>query len=125
MPLPRVRLRTLMIAVAVAAVMIGAGLMWRRAVGYRARAVAAANAKAVWAGSATISETIASRLTDAESREPDPQERLVLHSRAADHASQAAMGRARAGYYLAMEGKYRRAARYPWFTVEPDLPPPK
>ena len=27
-------------------------------------------------------------------------------------------------YHARMRGKYERAARYPWLTVEPDPPPP-
>jgi hypothetical protein len=30
----------------------------------------------------------------------------------------------RATYHARMRGKYERAARYPWLTVEPDPPPP-
>jgi hypothetical protein len=123
MRLPRLRLRTLLIAVALIAAALFVGLMWRRATEYRARAADAASAAEVWAVSAKTSEAASDQCRREARHEADPQERLIIGERAREYAEHAAMCRAQEAHRLAMRRKYERTARYPWLSVEPGMPP--
>src|SRR3954470_3776319 len=107
MPLPRFRLRTLMIAVAVVAVV--AGPPQRR---QRFQRVALSHELAGALATPTAVKT-ASRLID-EGKFTE-----------ADSASMRAPWPGRGASPKAMGGKYRRAARVPWLSVPPDPPPPE
>lgn len=100
MPLPRFRLRTLIIAVAVVAVLLGGFALYRRSVGFAALAEAHdVMARNSWTrgsfmgpGGAIGHVEYPTPLTDHHTR---------------------------------LRDKYRRAASRPWLPVPPDPPPPK
>ena len=99
MLVPRFRIRTLMIAVAVAGALMAAELTRRRwaelAVEYRKAAAFHSSLAEVYRSGAHL-----------DSRVEDPAETSRLVSR-----------------QLRLAEKYRRAARYPWLPVVPDPPP--
>jgi hypothetical protein len=100
MRLPRFRLRALMIAVAVAAVVLAvyAGIERRRSY---LRAVARHHLEMVAANS------IVHRDGDQMSYEPGPSLRKCQLAR----------------YHFDLWRKYTRVARHPWLSIEPDPPP--
>src|SRR5690242_6532202 len=100
MPFGRFRLRTLMIAVAVAALLLAAKLARERSVVYRERSFVAE----------CFARAIDFSLAGAEMR---------------GDAIAAAKHREAQRYYLRLAAKYRRAARFPWLPVPPDPPPPE
>ena len=108
MRLPRYRLRTLLIAVAVAALGMGTivGLARRRE--YYLRQAAHHR-----------------KLSDDAQLYAMSIERRYLHWRPSEPelAEMAAYER-RSDYQAALQAKYERAARYPWLPVEPDRPEP-
>lgn len=110
MRMPRFRIRTLMIAVAVVAVLTGAGVKWWRSAlshEYRWKAYVALHREEKHGGHSFWYHAgpNAAYISEGGSQlQPDP----VL-----------------AEYYCRLRAKYERAARYPWFPVEPDPPPPE
>ena len=107
MPLPRLRVRTLMVAVAVAAGACGFIELGRRRAVYRARAKHSAGTEALIRGGAWGYRLVSDRF----GREHRVIDRADL--------------RALATYHAVMKRKYERAARYPWLPVAPDPPPPE
>jgi hypothetical protein len=108
MRLPRYRLRTLLIAVAVAALGIGTivGLARRRDSYLRQAAHHRELGSDAWMHASSI-------------------ERRYLHwgPSEPERAEMAAYER-RGDYHAALQAKYERAARYPWLPVEQDRPEP-
>ncbi len=101
--IPRFTTRRLMIAVAVAALMLG-GFVWGRVLlDRRARYLFEAN------GHAYLAE-LAERATETDP--PAVKEKF-------DPAY-----RAMAAYHASWERRYRWAANHPWVVIEPDLEPP-
>jgi hypothetical protein len=107
---PRFRLRTLLVAVAVAAVVLGAVMMARRAGDRRARAIRHAKAEAearrhldaYRGGRVELPRCLT--LEEVEALTSRIEESVVFHA--------------------GMARKYERAAARPWLTVEPDPPEP-
>lgn len=106
MRLPRFRLRTLMIGVAVVALLLGLAMeLRRRQIAYMRKAEACANrARKESVEGTLIDHQRYLTVKDIELR--DKCYRLMY-------------------YYDALRVKYQRAARYPWFHVEPDSPEPR
>jgi hypothetical protein len=97
---PRFRLRTLLVAVAVAATALGAMGMVLRSAAYAARAArydAMAHPDWVKFGDRNPIQEAAYRRHEAEE----------------------------VRYYLGLKAKYERAAAHPWLPVAPDPPPPE
>jgi len=144
-PLPRFRIRTLMIAVAAVGGAAAGIVEYQRLTAvsrsYRARAATCAGEASLCLrvaarakSSATVS-TYFHRASDVRSgnhedydRTVDPKEReeaAAANEKLAQHmVSFAALRDARAQYYSDLAAKYRRAARYPWLPVPPDPPEP-
>lgn len=107
MPLPRFRIRTLMIAVAVAALFAGAGVgLLRRRSAFQRRA-------AVYARAANEEGLVGMYIERRYHWGPAEPEKPIIqaHYRRSDH-------------YDALRAKYERAARRPWLPVPPDPPAP-
>jgi hypothetical protein len=109
---PRLRLRTLLIAVAVAGMVLGEGLMIQRRARLRATSARHAAQEQMWT-------TLAAAAGQRPSRRVDWSYRGVRR--------QTDQGRCRAAadYHARLARKYDRAARYPWLPVAPDPPPPQ
>ena len=108
MRLPRFRIRTLMIAVAVVGLLAGLVVaLTRRSAGLRQQA----------ASFAQVSNQEALQGMYIERRyhwgPAEPEKPIIAaHFRRSD-------------YYAALRAKYERAARRPWLPVAPDPPPPQ
>lgn len=118
MRMPRLRIRTVMIVVAIVAPVLAAGIEVRRLYGlaryYRQRAVAAAVLRNEYARRVKWKRGVIA------SREPGwefEQERKFLLT-----VIQKEDGRRR--YYSTLSSRYDHAARYPWLPIEPDPPAP-
>lgn len=116
MRMPRFRIRTLMIMVAVAAVLTGVGIDFRRRVGYRQSMLRRHHeASLPWycelyadaGGLSDPSDEIVS---------PGPGLDIVLKAEAIDRRSE---------YHVRMKEKWTHAVRSPWLPVAPDPPPPE
>jgi hypothetical protein len=110
MRLPRMTTRRWMVAVAVAAIGLGA---WVLVVRSREYAVQAGNH-----GHHEAMCWLTIHAYEADPRSvtvsgPKPVEAIIDQSRR------------RAGYYAALKRKYEQAAHRPWLPVEPDPPPPE
>lgn len=137
MRLPRFRIRTMMIAVAVVAVLwvlVRSAASWLLlAPSYQAHADLHAREYA------TYEQAKLNAVRQAEEARSDPEgyrkKYLLISGDPDDSAAkkdlaEAWMSLARSSepwirYHGAMAQKYRRLARYPWLTVEPDPPLPK
>lgn len=112
MKLPRCRVRTMMVVVAVAGLGVFGVQMARRRTALSARAATCAQAQKVdkiW------KEKYRRRLADCSpGAEPNVHDlrRYSLFSR-------------RLAHYTALKAKYEHCARYPWLPVAPDPPEPK
>jgi hypothetical protein len=107
MRLPRLQftVRRLMLVVAIAGLVTGGGVwgyrMWELSGGYTGMA------QQQWSD---VHENLKELVGYGYGgREPDKLAELIA---------------ARAVYHSALAQKYERAARYPWFPIEPDLPEP-
>jgi hypothetical protein len=133
----RITLRSLMILVAIVAVISGVEMTWKRWALYRTNAAAYANQEAVALEVARRQEDACARMwRDAEDvrglskRDRDNQEAQALLVRTAEsfmqgasiQAERARLSRQRAVYYGRLKDKYKRAAARPWQAVEPDPP---
>jgi hypothetical protein len=140
MPPPQFRLRTLLVAVAVAGVAVAGGAMWRRGESFRRGAARHSEQQAEWAEDASSKDVLAERCGNyarlarpgynaglpagwdqrtAESHSADEWDRMADEARAS-----AAHSARRAAYHSRLRSKYERAARYPWLPVAPDPPEP-
>src|SRR4051794_41783878 len=103
--MPRVRLRTLMIVVAIAALLFGGVLE----AGRRRARFRQLERHYMWeqmdAGFATL-------LMESFERDPSVGPRKLAAARRLE------------AYYGRLRAKYERATRYPWLPVPPDPPPP-
>jgi len=148
MRFPRVRVRTLMIAVAALSVILASTIqivrLWRLSEWYAAEAnqakfwemTARQRAQgAKWAEESHRNYLHSTReeLAKPIYREPehkeflaDPLLRLAEYHEtvARDSAERAAAQDRVVEYWHARQGRYRRAARYPWLPVPPDPPEP-
>jgi hypothetical protein len=95
----RLRLRTSLIAVALIAATLSAGLMWRRVAAYRARAADAADASEIWAVSAKTSEAASAHQREDARRQTSPHERSLSEARASEFAEHAAICRTREAHH--------------------------
>jgi hypothetical protein len=110
MRLPRFRIRTLMIAVAVVATMSWVAVRLRqRSERFYWESLSMEGRRIEWAAGAELYEYDCNRAADPL---PDDVRGAIRHRR-------------RANYYLALQRKYRDAARRPWLPVPPDPPPPE
>ena len=105
MRLPRYRLRTLLIAVAVAA--LGMGTIEGRRESYLRQA---AHHRELSNDARLYAMSIDRRYLHWGPSEPERAE-MAAYERRGDH-------------YAALQAKYERAARYPWLPVEPHRPEP-
>jgi peptidoglycan/LPS O-acetylase OafA/YrhL len=106
-PSPRFRLRTLLIAVAVAAMALSGLHLWRLSREYRRRADQYSSEHFIWEGDGAAELEARQRMSPAEwEAYMDRRYQEILRWR--QH----------------MQAKYRRAARYPWLSVPPDPPEP-
>jgi hypothetical protein len=112
-----------MVAVAIVALLMGAGrLLWLRWTFQVAALAHAANENLA----RVLQEMVEDEGKDERELEiafgmsPAPEPEAVVKKRAAD----AAMNRKTAEYHAALKRKCERAARYPWLPVQPDPPPP-
>jgi hypothetical protein len=122
MRLPRVRftVRWMMLAVAVAAVVIGGTVIARRQRVYRVRAAFHAQQEQVaakrwrhWSqAEVRLSRPPGDRNPPRSDQEPQIVVEMVDYSRN------------RAAYHARLRVKYERLARYPWLTIAPDPPSP-
>ena len=99
MPRPRFRLRSLLITVAIAAVLLAAGVWGQRSGAYQRRAAYHRAQLQIW------------------------PELPYFHAEQYSEDLKAMLRRR--GWHEAMADKYERAARSPWLSVEPDPPEPK
>ena len=113
MRLPRFRLRTLLVAVAVAAAAMEAVLMLQRAAAYRRLAERYAERERMHRDSAALATAEAEDLAERGSADGAS----LWRDRADDNAAKAARS-------AELSRKYRRAAARPWLPVAPDPPPP-
>lgn len=113
MRMPSFRVRTLMIAVAAAAVATAVVSLWSRSTEFaRMAAICGLNeAKAT---------ARAKSATRALARDPKGPAALPWRQSGEPEHSHAQIFR-----YRALRQKYLRAARYPWLAIEPDPPEPK
>jgi hypothetical protein len=110
MSTPRFRLRTLLIAVAVVGVVLGAGMMRRR--------------RSILHEKAAHHRAIGRRQA-AKVRGIEELARAATTAREAAETRADARVEARIGeYHAALARKYQRAAARPWLPVAPDPPPP-
>lgn len=124
MRMPRFRIRTLMIAVAVVAVLTacaaGAWRLNRLSRYYRSQAAILSHAeKRATEGLKDQEEELAS----IAKRDPLARAKLKDFEDVARHC--AGQYAALAEHAAALKLKYERAARYPWLPVEPDPPEPE
>ena len=102
------RLRTLLMAVAITAVLLWGGMLAIRSVTF-----------AFWAGGV------------AKKRDAYQADILALERRAASkgltakEAELLAFGHRMMEYLARQQARYERTARYPWLPAEPDPPPPR
>jgi hypothetical protein len=115
MHMPRLRLRALMIAVAILALLAFGESMRRRRERYLG--LAAGHAAMEWVRATRVR---AARATPPVGIGGSGASLLDLGGTDLEAVEQAT---AFAKYHAAMRRKYERAARYPWLAVEPDLPP--
>jgi hypothetical protein len=108
MRMPRVRftVRRLMIAVAVAALLLGGDVLWRKRAGYLARANVEAASEMQSRALIKVYES-AIETSAAPSVADGYRHWVEVHREEAD-------------YHGRLRRKYERAARYPWLPVEPD-----
>jgi hypothetical protein len=99
MPLPRFRLRSLLIAVVVAAVVLAAGVWGQRSLAYQRRAAYHRAQLQIW------------------------PELPYSNDQQYREAFEAMLRRRR--WHEVMADKYEHAARRPWLTVEPNPPEPE
>ena len=107
---PRFRLRTLLVAVAVAALVLGAGMMRLRQLFLRRTAAYHEQVERLQAAKVRAIEDLARAATTPEGA---AQVR-------ADAVFEARIG----GYHARLKQKYRRLSDRPWLLVPPDPPPP-
>lgn len=146
---PRFRIRTLMIAVAVVAIMVGAGIGGNRFYDsskfYRSKAVWAGNLEkssrdAAFAHTLSFgihgehaTKAIRRRLEWAIEEYPDTIDLIdaLLDQLAEENEAElrihedAQLFTRKAEHFANLKQKYERAARYPWLPVAPDPPEPE
>lgn len=128
MRIPRFRIRTMMVVVAIVAVLIGSSIQIRRLRGrssyYNQRWVQAQNeGRALRATSAPFVQLL--RNIESQRDEEFPADEKELRERAARDLRVEVSARTKLiEHFDRLEAKYRRAARYPWFPVASDPPTP-
>jgi hypothetical protein len=137
MRLPRVqfKVRGLLAAVAIAAVVMGAErLLARRgrALGLRSQHEVHARGRLElaesFAATAARNESEAKRMRDAARDQSDERFisfALACESQATVQRSEERRLRALARYHDVLRRKYEQAARHPWLQIDPDPPPPE
>jgi hypothetical protein len=124
MRFPRFRLRTILIAEAVAALGLGGGIMWHRCVSLREQAASHAAEERKWS---QVEQSLKKDLQEdiewvrkvaPESQRRHEEERIAHNSATTQTISQLVT------YHAEMKRKYEYAAAHPWLPVEPDRPPP-
>jgi hypothetical protein len=110
MRLPRFRLRTLMVAVAVLALLLMGGIMVWRSANYRRLAAFHEEMERRQERAVRGIESLAQAATD-------PKDAAAARR---DAAHEARIGR----YHAGLKAKYLRAAARPWESVAPDPPRP-
>jgi type II secretory pathway component PulK len=124
MPLHRFRLRTLMLTVAIMAVVIAGVQMRARSKAYRQRAESSATSEQYWRDGEYNWSRTARRRDDQARTLPAGLQQEQLRQAAKDCRALAQKNARLASYHAALLQKYERAASYPWLTVEPDPPRP-
>jgi hypothetical protein len=126
MRLPRVRftVRRLMIAVAVVAVLIGAGISVRRSIFLSREAAACSGFESFWRDQGHYSRKAAEDYSRIAKMSTDSNFASELRGLARDSAEQAEHDVERADYFGRLKAKYEAAVRRPWLSVEPDPPNP-
>jgi len=114
MPRPRITLRWLMVAVALAAIALEGWIVWRRYVYYRERAATISRAAATLRTKLATDPVRLARGTHLDFEDGTPP---------VPATSEPALRMIARMEQLAK--RYRRAARYPWLPVAPDPPEPK
>lgn len=104
-PLPRFTLRRLMVAVALAAVLLGVGRFFFQAVMY-------------------ARTSYRHHALEITARDRWERERLIT-SKAPNSPAQPSLARETADYHATLKEKYRRAARNPWVPIAADPTPPE
>lgn len=132
MRLPRFRIRTTMIVVAVVALFVWVGIevprRERLSQYYRAKATAVSKSEGMYR---SLSRALdwSKRIEDATSRHAARNGKLTESG--AEDIQAAAVARTedflapKIEYFARLKQKYEHAARYPWLSVEPDPPEPK
>ena len=126
MRLPRLKIRTLMILVALVAVLIGAGVegtrLWWVSVSYRAEASAASNFEKFSRQLLLTKESSFMRYSEAMALDYwEEAERELSHYL---NCGPTALIVKNINYYHFLRVKYERAASHPWEYVAPDPPEP-
>lgn len=131
MLLPRFRIRTLMIAVAVVGLVAWGGIEVRRlgrlSSDYRRRASSAALVRSALLKIHTAAEKLAPVVQETleSTKRYDPDEVPAIEQRLAGIISDRDKSAVEIDYWSNLQTKYEHAARYPWLPLEPDPPAPK
>ena len=127
MPLPRFRIRTLMIAVAVIATALTAIAMRERSADLRRRAAYHAEAERSYMALHTRARVAVEGILIHPDPLPPPQISFAVGDPDEIPFARACMDRYEKAfvYHSAMRRKYGHAARRPWLPVPPDPPPPE
>lgn len=122
--MPRVRIRSLMIASVVLALLLFAFYWHWESKAYRSYFYVCLRAEQTELANAAVAEAAARRLS-AKAADPaaPPGERISIAEQAAGYTKQAARSREKAAYYSMWRQRYGRALRYPGFYAEPCPPP--
>jgi hypothetical protein len=133
MPLPRVRLQTVMIAVAVAALVLALGIeatrLRRVSAQYRQKAEGLAldeeNLRANAARQTGLLQSVEAQYRLAKASGPGADQKALMRQ-ALGQLSEDAKGLHRQlDHVAALRRKYERAASRPWEAVAPDVPEPR
>lgn len=122
--MPRFRVRSLMIASVVFALLLFAFYWHWESKAYRSYFYICLRTEQHELTKAVTSEAAARQLT-TKANDPtiNPEERLSITEKASDYTKQAARSRERAAFFALWRQRYGRALRYPGFFTEPCPPP--
>lgn len=119
----RLVIRSLLIALAVAAALVAAERTWRRVQRHRQRALMHSQIEALSRTSLDLSHA-ASTAGPADGHSGEPQEPLTRQEEEENRRDRERLERLIL-YHAAMKRKYESAAERPWLPVSPDPPPPE
>jgi hypothetical protein len=121
----RLKIRTLMIGVAVVAVLIGVGISVRRSIFLSREAASCSWFESFWRERADDSRKLAEDFSQLAKEYPKGSYVSELRGLAANLAKKSDQEVERADYYGRMKAKYEAASRRPWLSVKPDPPMPE